>query len=52
MLGIRIAAWFTYGVLQHDAPIYLANGITLFLVAIIAIVKARQGTRVSELGTP
>jgi MtN3 and saliva related transmembrane protein len=51
MLGVGIAAWFTYGVLQHDAPIYLANGITLCLVAVIAIVKARQGAGVSELGT-
>ena len=50
MLGIGIAAWFTYGILQHDAPIYLANGITLCLVAVIAIVKARQGAGASELG--
>lgn len=50
MLGIGIAAWFTYGVLQDDAPIYLANGITLCLVGVIAIVKARQEIRASELG--
>lgn len=50
MLGIGIAAWFTYGVLQRDAPIYLANGITLCLVAVIAVVKARQDLRQAHLG--
>ena len=50
MLGIGVAAWCTYGVLRNDAPIYLANGITLFLVAVIVIVKARQGAGAPELG--
>jgi MtN3 and saliva related transmembrane protein len=50
MLGIGVAAWFAYGLLQHDAPIFLANGITLCLVAVIAAVKARQELRPSELG--
>lgn len=50
MLGIGIAAWFAYGVLKHDPPIYLANGITLFFVVIIALVKARTENRPSEVG--
>jgi MtN3 and saliva related transmembrane protein len=49
MLGIGIAAWFLYGILQHDAPIYLANGIMLCLVAVIASVKARQELRASRI---
>ena len=52
MLGIGVATWFIYGVLQHDAPIYLANGVTLCLVAVIAIVKACQDSGMSEFGTP
>jgi MtN3 and saliva related transmembrane protein len=50
MLGIGVAAWFTYGVLQHEAPIYLANGVTLCFLSIIAIVKARPRVGVSEVG--
>ncbi|HXW81413.1 MAG TPA: SemiSWEET family transporter [Acidimicrobiales bacterium] len=40
-LGVGVAAWLTYGLLQRDAPIYLANGLTLCFVIIIATVKAR-----------
>jgi MtN3 and saliva related transmembrane protein len=49
MLGIGVAAWFTYGVLQEDAPIYLANGVTLCFVAVIATVKARPRMRTAEV---
>ncbi len=48
MLGTGIAAWFVYGVLQRDAPIYLANGITLCFVAVIALVKGGTPLPVPE----
>jgi MtN3 and saliva related transmembrane protein len=48
MLGIGVAAWFTYGILQHAAPIYVANGVTLCLLGVIAIVKARPRAELSE----
>lgn len=52
MLGIGVAGWFTYGVLKHEAPIYLANGVTVCFVATIAVVKARPRGRPSEVGLP
>jgi MtN3 and saliva related transmembrane protein len=51
MLGIGASAWFTYGVLKHEPPIYVANGVTLCMVLIIAIVKARPKVPAPELGS-
>jgi MtN3 and saliva related transmembrane protein len=50
MLGIGVAAWFSYGLLQHAAPIYLANGVTLSFLIVIAIVKARPRVPASQIG--
>jgi MtN3 and saliva related transmembrane protein len=50
MLGIGVAAWFTYGILQQAAPIYIANGVTLCFLGVIAIVKARPRVGMSEIG--
>lgn len=37
LLNIGILLWFIYGLLIKEAPVYLANGITLILTAIILI---------------
>jgi len=37
-----VALWFTYGLLIHKFPIYVANGITLVLATFILIAKIRQ----------
>jgi MtN3 and saliva related transmembrane protein len=38
-----VAAWTAYGVMRHDAPIYLCNSITGLLVLVVALVKVRAG---------
>ena len=50
MLGIGVAAWFTYGILQRAAPIYLANGVTLCFLGVIAVVKARVSAGMTDIG--
>jgi MtN3 and saliva related transmembrane protein len=43
MLLTGVAAWTAYGVMRHDAPIYLCNSITGLLVLVVALVKVRAG---------
>ncbi|MBU6470756.1 MAG: SemiSWEET transporter [Gammaproteobacteria bacterium] len=40
---IGIALWLVYGLLIHDLVVTLANGVTLFLAAIILMLKLRYG---------
>jgi MtN3 and saliva related transmembrane protein len=48
MLISGIAAWTTYGLLRHDPPIYLCNGISGLLVITVAVVKVRSMRMVAE----
>ena len=41
MLTVGVFAWFVYGVLKSDPPIYLCNGFTGACVVIVALVKFR-----------
>jgi MtN3 and saliva related transmembrane protein len=38
---VGVALWLTYGVLLHDWPLMLANGVTLALSLAILILKIR-----------
>ena len=40
---IGIALWLVYGLLIHDLVVTLANAVTLFLAAIILMLKLRYG---------
>jgi len=37
-----IALWFVYGMLIHDFPLLLANGISLPLVFLVVLMKLRH----------
>lgn len=39
MLGVGFALWITYGVLQQDYPIIIANGISLLVCISILLLK-------------
>jgi MtN3 and saliva related transmembrane protein len=43
MLLVGISGWATYGILRHDLPITLCNGVTGLLVLMVAAVKAHGG---------
>lgn len=43
MLAIGVALWLAYGVLIVSWPLIVANGITIFLVAIILGMKLKYG---------
>ncbi len=43
ILTVGIACWFIYGIYKNDAPIILANAVTLFLSSIILILKIKHG---------
>jgi len=43
VLATGILLWLTYGILLGDAPLILANAVTLLLVAIILYCKIRHG---------
>jgi MtN3 and saliva related transmembrane protein len=43
ILTIGIVLWLTYGIIQKDLPIILANGITLFSSLIILTMKIKNG---------
>lgn len=45
MLVTGLVAWTAYGLLRHDAPIYLCNIITGFLVVVVLVVKVRSSRR-------
>ena len=40
---VGIALWLVYGLLIHDLVVTLANAVTLFLAAIILMLKLRYG---------
>ncbi|MGH8281877.1 MAG: SemiSWEET transporter [Gammaproteobacteria bacterium] len=40
---VGIALWLAYGLLIHDLVVTLANAVTLFLAAIILMLKLRYG---------
>lgn len=40
---VGIALWLVYGLLIHDLVVTLANAVTLFLAAIILMLKLRFG---------
>jgi len=41
ILTIGSFLWFTYGILLHDIPLIMANGITFLLTATILILKIK-----------
>jgi MtN3 and saliva related transmembrane protein len=43
VLATGILLWLIYGILLGDAPLILANAVTLLLVAIILYCKIRHG---------
>ncbi len=43
MLAIGVTLWLAYGVLIASWPLIVANGVTIFLVAIILGMKLRYG---------
>ena len=40
---VGIALWLAYGLLIHDLVVTLANAVTLFLAAIMLMLKLRYG---------
>ena len=40
-----VGLWLAYGLVKHDTPIIVANGITLVLSATILVMKARAELR-------
>lgn len=40
---LGIGMWLIYGVLLHDLPITLANGVTLLLAGGVLVLKLRHG---------
>lgn len=40
---LGIALWLIYGLLIHDLPVMLANGVTLVLALIVLVLKLRYG---------
>lgn len=43
VLTAGIVLWCTYAFINHDWPLALANGVTLFLAGWILILKVRYG---------
>ncbi len=41
ILSIGSFLWFVYGILKHDIPLIIANGITLVFTATILILKIK-----------
>jgi MtN3 and saliva related transmembrane protein len=37
-----VALWLVYGIGKKELPIILANGVTLLLVGVVAVVKLRE----------
>jgi MtN3 and saliva related transmembrane protein len=40
---LGIGFWLIYGIMLHDLPITLANGVTLLFAAIVLVLKFRHG---------
>jgi MtN3 and saliva related transmembrane protein len=43
LFTLGIALWLVYGMLIHDLPVMLANGVTLVLALIVLALKLRYG---------
>lgn len=43
LFTIGISLWLVYGLLSHDLPVTLANGVTLVLALIVLMLKLRYG---------
>jgi len=43
LFTLGIALWLVYGLLIHDLPVILANGVTLVLALIVLALKLRYG---------
>jgi len=43
LFTLGIALWLVYGLLIHDLPVILANGVTLVLAVIMLALKLRYG---------
>ncbi|MDE2091081.1 MAG: SemiSWEET transporter [Gammaproteobacteria bacterium] len=43
LFTLGIALWLVYGLLIHDLPVMLANGVTLVLALIVLVLKLRYG---------
>ncbi len=43
LFTIGISLWLVYGLLSHDLPVTLANGVTLVLALIVLALKLRYG---------
>ncbi|MDE2234257.1 MAG: SemiSWEET transporter [Gammaproteobacteria bacterium] len=43
LFTIGISLWLVYGLLSHDLPVTLANGVTLVLALIVVVLKLRYG---------
>lgn len=42
-LAFGIALWFIYGMLIHQPPVILANGVSFILVSIVLYLKFKYG---------
>jgi MtN3 and saliva related transmembrane protein len=40
--------WFVYGIISHNSPVWLANGITLILASIILYFKITHTVKVRK----
>ena len=43
LFTLGIALWLVYGLLIHDLPVMLDNGVTLVLALILLVLKLRYG---------
>lgn len=43
LFTLGIALWLIYGILIHDLPVTLANGVTLVLTLVVLALKLRYG---------
>ena len=42
LFSAGVFLWFVYGILRNDLAIIIANGVTLLLVLVVAVVKFRE----------
>lgn len=43
LFTLGVALWLVYGLLIHDLPVTLANGVTLVLTLVVLALKLRYG---------
>ena len=49
MMTAGITSWCVYGLLRPDVPVIVANGITLVLICVLAVLKAHHEKEKSVL---